>query len=347
MDTIKKLKHAVYYYGAKFSCFPSFFNTINSSTNPINQKLIDVELKKLTVLSENKKMRTINFNYTNEEQFIKQYHSIIESFQKNFQIKDYPKLYLVDTFPDIFSNKTWDSMSIDKDDEKHFSIPRGIYYKKEYLTHGYFEFIIAHEIVHWIISEYSKEYFPYVPLIEEGLCDFLGTYILLKYNILECEVIKNLIIYNRALKDDNTLWKQYWKSYLALSSVFHKNGLDYIIDSIKKGRAEVSLLSYDNNSKCLIKNIKHNVYAKTIINILLEAGSISILNTKQYLLLEYIDTNYSQKIIDPKLITLDFLENDILNILKEIESLGYIHSYKDNCFYNPNINLMQNIKYSL
>ncbi len=347
MDYIRKLKHTAYYYGAKFNCFPSFFNSINSSDNTITQQLVDKDLKRLDKLSKGHKMQQINSIFDHENKFIEQYHLIIKSFQKIFNIEDYPKLYLVDTFPDVFSDKAWDSMSIDKNDEVHFSIPRGIYYKKEYLTHCYFEFIIAHEIVHWIISEYSEKYFPYVPLIEEGVCDFLGTYILVKNKILDYNVIENLIIYNRALKNDESLWKQYWKNYLLISSIVCNNGLTFVIDAIKEGREHISLLTREYNHKNWTKDVQQDIETKNIFNIFLKANSISTLKAKEFLLLEYINCNFAQKIIEPKSIILDLSEDEISILLKKLEILGFIHSYKQNLYFNPNFDLLSNIKYSL
>lgn len=347
MNDIKKLKHTVYYYGANFSCFPAFFNSLDRKNNEVKKYLIDNEYKRLVKLSKNEKMKKINLKYDNEEQFLNQFNAIIKSYRQFFNISDYPKLFIVDKFPKDFSKKEWDSMSIDKNDEKHFLIPRGIYYKKQYLTHGYFEFIIAHEIVHWIISEYSKEYFPYVPIIEEGVCDFIGTYILLKNKILEANVIENLVTFNRSLKDNGTLWKQYWKSYLSLSSICYANGIDYIIETIKKGRNKIGLLANNNLQNITQNNIHNSFDVRTIINILLKTNSISVVNTDEYFLLEYINNNFKQEIINLDLLSLNFSQDEILVLFKKIEKLGYVHFYEKNCFYNPNINLMENIKYLL
>ena len=202
---IEALKYATYYHGAQFGDFPYFFNQIEidetfSHIEPWLRPLFQEDLGRIKSLAETHEIQSVFEYFNNEDAFLKQYYRIILGFSALFDINEKPPLRLVDNLPDPFSDKAWDAMCVDAQDEKKFSIPKGIYYRKAVLTHCYFEFVIAHEIAHWIVGLNSEKHIPYVTLFEEGLCDLLGAYFLNEQSIVPVGAITNLLAYNRALK---------------------------------------------------------------------------------------------------------------------------------------------------
>ena len=79
------------------------------------------------------------------------------------------------------------------------------------MNHPFFELIITHELIHHLIEEYSDKKVRYANMIEEGICDYLSYYFLLKFNLLPCSAIKTFLNYSRALTFNQPILKSYYK----------------------------------------------------------------------------------------------------------------------------------------
>lgn len=287
---IRELKTTVYYKGGNFDSFSDFFNKVNRPLKS-NQKILNLLIKSEIdrLLSQKEEIREIINRYKSTEAFIDSFNTIGETVIKYFSADlQLPQLFLVDTLPVEFGSKPWDSMSVDAKDEVYLGIKKGIYYKKDVLTHSYFEFIIAHELIHWTISQYSNEFDPYINLIEEGVCDYLSYLILLDASILNLECVTNFLIYNRVLEKPNSLWLNYYRFSKFISSVCFTQGLEYLIDTIKKGRREIYKLKFNFDvGNRIEENILH---LQTAYNI--AESSVVINHVDFYFLSELIKKKY-------------------------------------------------------
>jgi hypothetical protein len=90
-----------------------------------------------------------------------------------------------------------------------------------------------------VISRYSKVYFPYVTLFEEGICDLLAAYILYNNSIVPTSAVTNIFVYNRSLKPQTSLWYAYWAYCRAVVNLALKNGFEVIIELVKSGRENI------------------------------------------------------------------------------------------------------------
>lgn len=347
---IKSLKYATYYNGANFADFPGFFSLISNdgrdiSANLKHAALLKKDLKRLSSLANKTKMNELSKKFSRDKAFYYQYETLKDVAKSIFKICEMPPLHIVDNLPKPFHKKLWDSMSVDKGDEEHFSIPRGIYYRRNVLTHCYFEFVLSHELIHWIISQKSKTYVPYVTLIEEGLCDFFGAVILYKSEILPRNVIKNLYLYNRVTKKRDELWYSYWHHCKLIISLAMKKGLDHIIEIVLSGRdnlisiydSVITNTICDRHSKCKIDEL---------ISMLLEVDSTYIVSADEYILLDSIIKQ------DRSIVTIDqfsYLESTLNkklhSVMKSIERRGFVIKEKNKSFYFPYLDKLPNVKY--
>ena len=349
-SNLKALKCVTYYHGAQFGDFSFFFKQIEidetfSHIEMWLRQLFQEDLSRIRSLAKTPEIKTVLESFNNEEGFLKQYDKIISGYSILFDIKEMPSLHLVDKLPEPFSCKEWDAVSVDDQDEKKFSIPKGVYYRKAVLTHCYFEFVIAHELSHWIVSLHSKSYIPYVTLFEEGLCDLLGAYILNKHSIIPIDAITNLFAYNRALKPSDSLWYAYWSYCKAAMNIALGNGFDKILDIIKSGRGNIrefsiqggSLNNEDDHAKSDIKNL---------ICALLKADMLYTIPAEEFMVLK-TNFQYAEEHINPEKMAKDLkISPGRLNsILANLASRGLIVIESDNMIYQPSVILSDNIKY--
>jgi len=347
---IKSLKYATYYNGANFADFPGFFSLLSNdgrdiSANSKHAALLKKDLKRLSSLAKETKMNDLSKKFSRDEEFYNQYETLKDVAKSIFKISEMPSLRIVDNLPKPFHKKLWDSMSVDKGDEENFSIPRGIYYRRDILTHCYFEFVLSHELIHWIISQRSNTYVPYVTLIEEGLCDFIGAVILYRSSMLPINVIKNLYLYNRVTKKRDELWHSYWHHCKLIVSVAMKKGLDHIIKIVLSGRNNLNSI-YDsviNNTIC----DRHSKYKiDELISILLEADSTYVVSADEFILLESIIKQNSPIVtIDQLSYLKGAINKKLYSVMKSLEHRGFVIKEKGNSFYFPYLDKLPNIKY--
>jgi len=352
MNEIKCLKQTAYYCGSSFGNFPKFFQTLESGSYLRDSILSSTrtykaELDRLVSLSLTNDMSQIISSYQEEKNFYDNFNRIATHAANMFNITNLPKLHIVDDLPGRFKDKPWDSMSVDKNDCLNFSIAEGIYYKRKFLTHGYFEFVMAHEVVHWIISEFSGKYYPYVTLLEEGLCDFIGALILLEGTILPITVLKNAFIYNRATKPIDNLWHSYWKYCLFFTHKATVDGVMSILDLVRKGRDEFNY-TYTITNTTKNSDYINNLRGNAVINVILESTPIYSIPYISYDILFYIVNNSLENIKVADLVGIyNIQENIIRNSLDNLENAGLIHAVNNDLFYNPNKVIPAFLRYEL
>ncbi|OJW12772.1 hypothetical protein [Mucilaginibacter sp. 44-25] len=237
---INILRTAIYTAGGNFSNMSEFVNSTifgYNTVNAIDLLLLKEERDKLLA-----KSYTLHL-YENDNQILERY-SILAKFTYQFfeDLTALPYLYIVDTLPGPAKDKPWDSVSLDESDEKRLGIKKGIYFKRGSINLPYFDFIIVHELIHWIISEYSVKYFAYTSMVEEGICDYLSYYVLLKVDPSNFKIILNIMTFLRCLKKPGTLFNAYYRFSRHISAIVRSRGLEYLTKVMKQGREAVNSL---------------------------------------------------------------------------------------------------------
>lgn len=335
MATANSIKTAAFEHGMTCVDLPLFIQEMDdTNAAPYRQELIDHERQRLQRFCEKDSHATFNI-----ESFYQSYENIISLFKTELALKETPDFFLIDEMPDVFANKAWDSFSVDKEDEKRLGIKCGFYFKKEKLSHPNFELIIAHEIIHWIISENSEDYYPYVTLIEEGYCDFLSLIFLLKSGLVSKNAILNFIQFARSSKKHDIIWHSYWRNLNYLTSIALSNGIDYVSKKVLKGRKEINdiKVSENNTQDTLLNNFSR---------ILCEANSILVLEDYEFYLLKHLIKNQHDFFVfsdvQKNLSTFSLLEK----ALSSLVSKGVIFEEGER-YYNPYETMPENIKFTL
>ena len=345
------LKTVTYYYGADFADFPRFFNCIDEDgdfggvreKNELEYQIYRNELQRLLKLREAtniEKKLLLDFKKTG---YLLNYEKIKKSMSKIFSIKQWPKLHIIDEELSVSGNEHWEAMTIDYEDEKFFGIESGIYYQKKYLTHAYFEFIIAHELIHWIISQYSKEYFPYVSIYEEGLCDLFSAFFLDLSNVIPTTAIINLYLYNRHFKLQGSLWNNY-NIYMNEMIIYGlKYGEDFLINLIKGGRAKVQNIR-NEGSKENCFSIDSRRFRKIMFG-LLNINNYFSVDIEEYVVMKYLDEKKTDFLEYKQLKKeVDLSNIQIKNALYKLNEKGYIF-LKENNIFIPNKNISIKMRY--
>ena len=340
------LKTTAYYFGAHFSNFPLFFNSMNNFDN--SQLLYVSEVERLIELSENVKNNAhVDIVSFKESGYKMTYQKIVAVLSKELSFTDWPELFLVDELPCIESgNKAWDAMAVDAQEAARLHLKEGIYFNKNCVTHGYFEFVICHELIHWMISSYSIVNPAYVPLWEEGFCDFFSVYFLHLGEVLPDAAIINLVLYNRHFKDNNSIWKRYHVYLNSVIGLALQNGVDYLYSFIKNGRTSFSNLYFYNPVTDKINpKVKMNMSDQAFLFNLLDVNSYISVKPETYILLRSLADKCNQFIDISSLSDVTALDE---HQLKEAISYGFdsglLFVEKEDVFV-PNENMIHKLRF--
>lgn len=352
-DHVRLLKSVSYYNSMRFSDFKKFFSVLKPDASGIKQECIEVvpwveillkdDLEKLQVSLDTDSIRTSLSNFYRPNGPEETYKKLVKEAENIFHCSSIPDLHLVDNLPEPFHLKPWDSMSVDDLDSRRLNIPSGIYYRSEFVTHCYYEFVIAHELVHWVISSFSDKYYKFTSPLEEGVCDLLGAYILYDAKILPMNVIKNLFIYNRALKSQNDVWSIYWKFCKQAAYYCAVGGLESLIDLVKDGR-----LAIDNAQLCCASGNVRNENCKEIMFLteIISADNAWCLGADEYILMlstltKEKDCAFSKKELSS---TSGLPKDNFNNALERLLGLGLVFSERGE-YFQELIKMPENIKY--
>jgi len=345
---IRSLKTASYYsLSNRFGDFPNFFLELENEDYKGNVIKNDLYEKEITILEKRLEFEDLSIfvsGYPDESFFKSQYSDFVEKFSLIFPNISFPDLWIVHDLPLSFSKRGWDGVCINQEDSVKLKIPSGIYFIRKYLTHPYFEFVVIHELVHWIIAEYSKSDLSFMNIYEEGVCDLFTIYFLVSESILPFEVIRNLLVYNRSIKPKNCLWYQYWRSSLVSLNYFNSFGSKELILSIKKGRS--FLLKQLDQYELYFEKTTLSENESIVSSIFIWANSISLLTMREFFLLENLIihgvTDFTLKQVNTLFDIPQLLE--VLNSLTKKSLLT--HYSNSSSFFNPHKFFPQNLKFS-
>lgn len=342
MDKSKLLEGAYYIEEPLFAQVDEIFKYINEDGTINKEGLNDIQIEFLENLCCD---------------FIKKYHEhslnskinikdnidkLINCFYSEFKINNYikPNVTIVDKFPEPFSDRNYKAMTFNNEQSKKFNVPKGIYILKKYAIHGICEIMLSHEIMHYIIGEFTKLelQLEQSPFYEEGIVDFMGLYLLLKYNIVDYICVRNWLLFGRGLCTLDYIGNLYFKENKQIQYIARRYGINYIKELITSGIETI------RNIKILsIKSEPYNredIFLNKLLEIYDYVFSCFSLKLDEYSI--YKET-LNKKI---KLDEINIDNIDIKDTLKRLEKKGLIYIL-DDTLYNPNNCILDGMKIEL
>lgn len=339
MNKNQLLEGAYYLEDPMFAQIDEIFQFINEDGSINTQKLNNIQIKFLNNLceefaqkyEENSKKSAINV----KENIDKLLSCFYDEFGLNNKTK--PNITIVDKFPEPFGDRNYKAMNFNDEQSKKFNVPKGIYILKKFAIHGICEIMIAHEVMHYIIAEFTpiEEQMEQCPFYEEGIADFMGLYLLLKYNIIDYVCIKNWLIFGRGLCTEEYIGNLYFKENKQIQYIARLYGINYIKDLIAKNIlairntkfSNINYPQYDNLDPVLNKLLQIYDYVFSCFNVRLDEYYVyrATLNKKIKLNELYID------------------DVDTLDASKRLQKKGLVYILEDT-LYNPNNCILDGIK---
>ena len=320
---------------------------ISSELDKIQEKFIEEQIeyfrKGYNYLSNTRKDI---INMTSED-FNKVFDDMIVKFAEEFHIKNYikPKIMIMKKFPYPFEDCDYKAMNFTTVQAEKFNIPKGIYLLEKYAIHGISEIMIAHEIMHFIVGEMTKEneQLNQAPFHEEGIVDFMSLYLLMKYHIVEDSCILNHLIFGRGNCNENYVGNIYFKESKQILWIARNNGIEKVKDIIKtgqKGLANLSLLNYQR----VEKNNKDEVLDKLISYYDFVFTNFSVDTNMYYIYNENLDIDDGKSLEDLNIP--QNLSEEPQNVIARLEKIGLMYVL-DGKIYNPNAKSIDTMKVRL
>ena len=273
------------------------------------------------------------------------YSEITDTVRRIFELpQDFKhlELFTVTTLPAPYSEKKWKAMCVDHSLGLFNEVAEGLYFKSDYLYKGMFEIMVSHEIVHHIISFYTREHRLFTELIEEGICDFLSYYTVLSYDSSMFGILRSYIRNNRAgASNIIPARKQYYHfSKIALYYVLHHD-IESLIASLKCGRGELDI--YDYSPDFIEEKLDRTL--SLLKYIYSEVDSYLILPIDEFSVFRYTASKCICKIdLISKELMFPICELNKLLIKMQSEGLLFITG---DTVYNYNSNSCHNLLYSI
>ncbi len=266
-------------------------------------------------------------------------NKLLDCFYAEFNLNNHlkPNITIVDKFPEPFSDRNYKAMNFNDEQSKKFNVPKGIYILKKFAIHGICEIMIAHEVMHYIMGEFTpiEQQTEQCPFYEEGIADFMGLYLLLKYNIVDSICVRNWLLFGRGLCTEEYIGNLYFKENKQIQYIARKYGTNYIKALISKGISEIQNVKFSNISAKLYDN------SDEILNKLLAAYDYIFSCFTIYLDEYYVYKETLNKKI--KLDELNIANIDVIDAAKRLEKKGLIYIL-DDTLYNPNKCVLDGIK---
>ena len=161
--------------------------------------------------------------------------------------------FIVNSLPPPYKNIDCWAMNCDRIDEKDFGIPKGIYFIHKHLMPWVSPQVLAHEVIHSIISHKSSTLL--ARGIEEGICDLAS--ILLCEGIVPNNILKYILINQRNSYPEEKRWIQPQEALRQASLFALQKGSKGLIDIIK--------LAYNSGRK-VVKDIERRLREGKLTN---------------------------------------------------------------------------------
>lgn len=268
MNGLDLIRSAVFPVKTDFSRLPNFLSHIREFfiDLPFDYEIVNSRLEKVIADFENtngeqgrdiilkkllaEDLRKIRTSLVTNRKLIDEDLEIEESIKKTvtlatnllngigIELKT-PKIFFIEKYPPPYDRATGAAMAIDAWDERHYDIPRGLYFRISALCPIYSRFLATHEIVHSYLGEISPDFMGRG--LEEGLAEIVGA-IFLSKQILGNEVTKHTFYHNRLGFGIN----QYWQLYLDYARMsmylYNRFGLSGLTSLMKQGRKKIKVV---------------------------------------------------------------------------------------------------------
>ncbi len=265
MNGVELIRSAIFPIKTNFSRLPNFLNQIKEyfvdlpfEYNVVNSRLENIIVDFENTVGEKNKnsilkklladdLRKIHASLSENKGLIEEDNIIEESILKTVKVSvtllnniglelSTPLVSFIETYPSPYDRATGSAMAIDAWDERHYNIPKGLYFRKSSLSPIYTRFLATHEIIHSYLGEISPDFMGRG--LEEGLAEIVGAIYLSKH-ILGSEITKNTFYHNRLGFGIN----QYWQLYLDYTRMgmylYNRFGLDGLVSLMKQGRGKI------------------------------------------------------------------------------------------------------------
>jgi hypothetical protein len=143
-------------------------------------------------------------------------------------------LFLVERFPGLYADLDVWALTCDGYDEAHFSIPRGIYFRRDRLTAHFTRCLIAHELIHLIVGTRPQEYL--ARGLEEGIADLFQ--LVLSADEVGAERAETILLNSRIEEPVGQRWQMYNDAARQALLLYLEFGLDGLVALL--GRAQRS-----------------------------------------------------------------------------------------------------------
>jgi len=312
VDKLTSLKVALYYSEVKFSYFYPFKKYLISITNDESQKDKIKPSLKLLMERDIESLKEVESNLA-DNLIERTYDDLVEWFDEfNMRLAELfpgyekPNLFICDDYPGVFAGKTSSAIHVDQKEETELGVKKGIYIPRKNTNHPFFEITIAHELIHHIVATYSEQRFRYVSFFEEGFCDYLSYYFLLKFKYLKPLALKTYLNNSRYYNNENLTLESYYKFSMLVLRKVNNIGIQKVIDVIiKKGRQGLEASLQEDR----VISYQKDVNQSKLLGIFIEVSSGQVISPDEYLLLEYLIENEIHE-----------FEAEMLNPPKEIEN---------------------------
>jgi hypothetical protein len=310
-------------------------------------KVIVDELNAINIATSNNLVYKKNIEKYQNANYSKWYlEKCISILSKYIHINDKPSIIKADPYLEYFNNNNWMAMSIDNYDSQRLSIPSGIYFREEANLHVYIEFMIGHELTHWLISKLSdnhKSYrnapFEFVPLIEEGICDYVSLFLCGEILQLSPNQLSNILTAHRFHPKHLKLWNNYGTSMNILKPLIEQNGESWLFHIMEEGRHNLK-----NIYNLPIKG-KYNSSSKPIVIQALEkCQSLIYLSIEDWAVIKHVNEYSLTQFNFNDLKFIEMPEDFKQEALNSLIDQGLLLKENDTIF-NFNENLLKNMRF--
>ena len=339
MNKNQLLEGAYYIDEPMFAQIDEIFNYINEDGSINSKGLNSIQIKFLSDLCKEFEQKYEENSKKSKIDIKTNINNLINSFYSEFDLNNNtkPKITIVDKFPEPFSDRNYKAMNFNEEQSKKFKVPKGIYILKKFAIHGICEIMIAHEIMHYIIGEFTpvKEQMEQCPFYEEGIADFMGLYFLLKHNIVDYVCIRNWLLFGRGLCTNSFIGSLYFRENKQIQYIARTYGIDYIKNLILKNLSAIRSAKFSNiNSKSYDGK---DIVLNSLLRIYDYIFSCFNLSLDEYFV--YVKT-LNKKIKLGELSEKDF---DAKDSAYRLQKKGLIYIL-DDVLYNPNNCILDGIK---
>jgi hypothetical protein len=149
-----------------------------------------------------------------------------------------PSIFVVRSMPAPFDSMDFEALCIDSEDERRYRISAGIYFDEKHLCPTLSASILAHELVHFVVSQRESRLLGRG--LEEGLSELVGS-LYLGARILGAAAAKNIFIFNQLGAQPDRFWDLYLEYTRQAAYIYRRFGLRGLAHLLRTGRPAIKI----------------------------------------------------------------------------------------------------------